>query len=172
MKLLKQIIRLLQQKIVGDIRWGIKNGLKCGDGVTSMGGASFGSEPYLVELGNRVRLSTEVSFVTHDGGTYAFRREKGNEDIVRFGRIVVGDDTFIGMRAIIMPGVTIGRNCVVGAGSIVTRDVPDRCVVAGIPARIICTTDEYAQKCRAMMPENFDFNQMKKNKREYLTKMY
>lgn len=157
---------------MGDIKWGVKNGLKIGKGCSSMGGGSFGSEPYLITLGDRVRLSSDVSFVTHDGGTWAFRREKGYENVVRYGKIVVGDDTFIGMRSIIMPGVTIGKNCVIGAGSIVTKDVPDRTVVAGIPAKIICSTDEYAKKCIDKMPKDFDKEMMNKNKRKYLEEKY
>ena len=49
----------------------------------------------------------------------------------------IGENSFIGARSIIMPGVQIGRGCIVGAGSIVTKDVPDNCAVAGNPAQII-----------------------------------
>lgn len=51
----------------------------------------------------------------------------------------IGKDCFIGTNAIILPGITIGDNCVIGAGSVVTRDVPPRCIAAGNPARIIRT---------------------------------
>ena len=50
------------------------------------------------------------------------------------------------MGATIMPGVTIGKNCVIGAGAIVTRNIPDGSVAAGIPARVICTVEEYRSK--------------------------
>ncbi len=49
----------------------------------------------------------------------------------------IGENCFIGGRSIIMPGVKIGNGCIVGAGSVVTKDVPDACAVAGNPARII-----------------------------------
>lgn len=49
----------------------------------------------------------------------------------------IGDRCFVAMNSIIMPGVKIGRECVVGAGSVVTKDVPDHTVVAGNPARVI-----------------------------------
>jgi acetyltransferase-like isoleucine patch superfamily enzyme len=53
------------------------------------------------------------------------------------GYIIVADGAFIGVNAVILPNVRIGRHAVVGAGAVVTRDVPDFCVVAGNPARII-----------------------------------
>jgi len=102
---------------------------------------AFGSEPFLVTLGNHVTVTGGVRFVTHDGGVWIFRQE--HPDIDLFGPIVVGDNTFIGVGAIIMPGVTIGSNCVIGAGSVVTRNVPSDTVAVGTPARAIKTTDEY-----------------------------
>jgi acetyltransferase-like isoleucine patch superfamily enzyme len=51
--------------------------------------------------------------------------------------VVIGDDVWIGANAVILPGVTIGRHVVVAAGAVVTQDVPDSCVVAGIPAKVV-----------------------------------
>ena len=68
-----------------------------------------------------------------------------------------------------MPGVSIGERCVIGAGSVVTRDVPDGKVAAGVPARVIMTTAEYVRKCKASMGD-FDEEQYKENKRDYLLK--
>ena len=51
--------------------------------------------------------------------------------------VIIGNDVWIGGNAVILPGVTIGSNVVVGAGAVVTKDVPDNCVVAGVPARVI-----------------------------------
>ena len=53
--------------------------------------------------------------------------------------VVIGDDVWIGANAVILPGVTIGRHCVVAAGAVVTKDVPDNTVVAGVPAKVIKT---------------------------------
>jgi acetyltransferase-like isoleucine patch superfamily enzyme len=102
---------------------------------------AFGSEPFLVTLGNHVTVTAGVSFVTHDGGVWVFRLEHPDIDV--FGPIVVGDNTFIGIGATLMPGVTIGCNSVIGAGAVVTRDVPSNTVAAGCPARAIRTTAEY-----------------------------
>jgi acetyltransferase-like isoleucine patch superfamily enzyme len=102
---------------------------------------TFGSEPYLISIGSHVTLSSGVRLVTHDGGVAIFRTQ--NKDIERFGPIRIGDNVFVGMNSIIMPGVNIGDGSVIGAGSIVTRDVPPNCVVAGVPARRIKSTDQY-----------------------------
>lgn len=50
--------------------------------------------------------------------------------------IVIGDDVWIGANCVILPGVTIGNNVVVAAGAVVTKDVPDNCLVAGVPAQV------------------------------------
>lgn len=105
---------------------------------------SFSSEPYLITIGNNVRVSFDVSFVTHDGGTYVLRKER--PEAVIYGKIAVGNNVFIGARSIIMPNVIIGDNCIIGAGSIVTKNIPSNCVAAGVPAKVICSLDEYKVK--------------------------
>lgn len=108
---------------------------------------TFGSEPYLVSIGNHVTLTSGVKFITHDGGVWVFREKFPDLDV--FGPISIGDNVFIGIDSIIMPGVSIGNNCVVGAGSIVTRNVESNMVVAGIPARALCTLEDYWERVRA-----------------------
>lgn len=103
--------------------------------------ATFGSEPYLIRLGNHVTVAAGVRFVTHDGGVWVFREAEPQLDV--FGPIVVEDNVFIGINAIILPGVTIGRDCVVAAGSVVTKDVPPGFLVAGVPERPLKTIAEY-----------------------------
>ncbi|OXU15005.1 DapH/DapD/GlmU-related protein [Sedimentisphaera salicampi] len=60
--------------------------------------------------------------------------------------VIIGNNCFIGFNATVLKGVTIGDNSIVGAGAIVTKDVPVRSVVAGNPARVICTIDELITK--------------------------
>ncbi len=124
-----------------------------GMGVTFKGkatliqGCDFGTEPYLVEIGNHVRINNGVRFVTHDGGVWVVRRISPEyKDVDLVGRIRVGDNVHIGTEAMIMPGVSIGNNCIVGCGAIVTHSVPDNSVVAGVPARVIESVDEYITK--------------------------
>jgi acetyltransferase-like isoleucine patch superfamily enzyme len=107
---------------------------------------TFGTEPYLIKIGNHVEVTYGARFITHDGGVWVFR--ENDPEIEVFGPIVVEDNVFIGNYAIILPGVTIGRDSVIGAGAVVTRDVPSGSVVAGVPARVIENTEEYAQKVK------------------------
>ncbi len=120
-------------------------GIKIGKNTRITGkNIEFGSEPYLIEIGDDCTITGGVIFETHDGGVGIFRKEYPGMNI--FGRIKIGNSVFIGNRAIIMPGVTIGDHVVIGAGSIVTKDIPQNSVAAGVPARVIRTLDEYRQK--------------------------
>jgi acetyltransferase-like isoleucine patch superfamily enzyme len=109
--------------------------------------AMFGSEPWLVSLGDNVYVTNGVQFITHDGGTLILRKE--HPDLEWTAPIRVGNDVYIGMRAIVLPGVTIGDRCIIGAGAVVSRSVPPNSVAAGIPARVIRTTDDYTKSMAA-----------------------
>lgn len=106
----------------------------------------FGSEPYLVEIGNYVRVTDGVKFCTHDGGLWVLRNLNLLENADKFGRIIIEDNVHIGWNAMIMPNVTIGHDSIVGCGAVVTKDVPPRSVVAGVPAKVICSIDSYYEK--------------------------
>lgn len=99
----------------------------------------FGSEPYLVKIGNHVSISNGTIFITHHGEYWVFR-DNSNE-FNCYEKIVVGNNVFIGQNCIILPGVTIGDNVVIGAFSIVNKDVPSNSVFAGNPAKYINSID-------------------------------
>lgn len=125
-------------------------GVHIGENCEIYTNVSFGSEPYLITLGDHVRINENVQFVTHDGGVWVVRgMDKTMADVDRFGPIRVGDNVHIGNNTIIMPGVTIGSNCIIGCGAVVTRDIPDNAVAVGVPARVIESIDAYLQKNRA-----------------------
>lgn len=113
----------------------------------------YGTEPWLIEIGARVTITSGVFFLTHDGSSRLFRHaiEGGSTFGNRFAPIRVLDNSFVGVRSILMPGVTIGPNSIVGAGSVVTRDVPPGTVAVGTPARVVCTLDEYVETYRSKM---------------------
>ena len=164
LKRLGVIIRYLK----GPFRCALENGLHCGKNVTVMGGVNFGSEPYLVTLEDNVRISNNVSFITHDGGNWAFREEEPYLNVNHFGKIVVGEHSFIGANATVLMGVHIGKHCVVGAGAVVTKSVPDYCVVAGVPAKVVSDTYTYAEKMKSAMPADWDVTAYRADKRNYL----
>jgi len=122
-----------------------KLGCKVGEN-TILDGINLGSEPYLVEIGNNCHITYNVSFITHDGATWVIKRKydfKGT----KYGKIIIGDNVYIGNHCIILPNVEIGSNCIIGAGSVVTKSIPSDSVFAGNPAKLICTIEEYYQKC-------------------------
>lgn len=101
----------------------------------------MGPEPWLIRIGRHVTIATGAVLLTHDGGTWLFTDK--DPSLQHFGPIEIGDNCFIGINSIILPGVRIGANCVVGAGAVVTRDVPPNTVVVGSPARAVSTAEEY-----------------------------
>lgn len=109
--------------------------------------AMFGSEPWMIAIGSNVYITAGVQFVTHDGGTLVLRHEQ--PDLEWTAPIEIGDRVYIGVRSIILPNVRIGDRCIIGAGSVVSKDVPSNSVFAGVPARRICSTDEYLEKLKA-----------------------
>lgn len=164
-----KIIKLVLDRIRGTYKCAVRDGMQVGKGVSIMGRVDFGSEPYLITLDDEVRVSFGVTFVTHDGGTWAFRDAPEYSEVIKYGRIHVGKRTFIGCNSTVMPGVNIGEHCVVGAGSVVTNDIPDGCVAVGVPAKVIMTTDEYAKKCKANM-KPYDVEAYNDDKKSYLQK--
>jgi acetyltransferase-like isoleucine patch superfamily enzyme len=105
----------------------------------------LGTEPYLIKIGNHVAVAAGVGFITHDGAAWVFRDQV--PDLQVFGAIVIEDNCFIGMNAILCPNVRIGRNSVVAAGSVVISDVPPNSVVMGVPARPWGSLEKYREKC-------------------------
>ena len=102
-------------------------------------------EPYLVKIGNHVFIGEKVTLHTHDGGTWLFRDEL--PDLRVYGPIVIEDNCVIGEGATILPNVTIGKNSIVGVGSVVIKDVPANSIVMGIPARRFGSVEKYKEKC-------------------------
>ena len=82
----------------------------------------------------------------------------------KMGKIKIGNNTYFGMGAFVMPNVTIGNNCIIGAMSVVTKDVPDNIVMAGIPARAICTVEEYYNKSKDSLYPTKDLSREEKRK--------
>lgn len=103
------------------------------------------SEPYLISIGSNCTISTEVCFLTHDASIGLFLDRKVKSDIC--GKITIGDNCFVGNRAIILYGVTIPDNTIVAAGSVVTKSIEEPgCIVGGNPARVLGKVETFLNK--------------------------
>lgn len=122
-----------------------KAGLQIHPSAQLEGLPSFGSEPFLISIGAKTTVAGKVTFLNHDGATRLFRDQERYRGVIKYGRIDIFENCFIGFGSILMPGVQIGPNSVVAAGSVVTKDVPPNTVVGGIPAKAICSLEEYAE---------------------------
>lgn len=89
-----------------------------------------------VTIGNHVNLAQGIT-VTALNHNFSEPDKRIDEQGVSTGQVIIGDDVWIGANAVVLPNVSIGCHCVVAAGAVVTKDVPDGCVVAGVPAKII-----------------------------------
>ena len=95
--------------------------------------------------------------MTHDFASGVFLK-KYNELINSSGRVKLGNNIYIGRDVTILKGVSIGDNCVIGLGSIVTSDIPSDSVAVGAPARVICTIDEYFSRRKGRcLEEAFEY---------------
>lgn len=106
----------------------------------------WGTEPFLITLGKNVHITDGCKFITHDGGTLILRRFTPDLEIT--APIKIGDNVYLGIETIIMPGVTIEDNVIAGARSIITKNVKTNSVIAGVPAKFIKSVDEYHEKLK------------------------
>lgn len=105
----------------------------------------------LISLGDNVHLATHVLLVTHDAAHMCINNlddavTGGRKCKEKIGCIDIGNNVFVGSNVTILYGVKIGNNVVIGAGSIVNRDIPDNSVAAGVPARVIGSFDDFVKK--------------------------
>jgi acetyltransferase-like isoleucine patch superfamily enzyme len=123
-------------------------GAEIGEGVEIFGANlfTFGSEPYLVSIGNQVTISHDVDFITHDGGLRIARARYPGAYL--YGRIKVADRCFLGAHCVLLPGTKIGTGSVIGSGSIVTGEIPSGVVAVGVPAKAIKSVEDYIQETR------------------------
>ena len=114
-------------------------GVKIGENCRILGNVSFSMEPYLVELGDNVIVTGGVKFVTHDGSVLMGRDIEPNV-VGHFGKIKIGNNCFIGVDAMFLPNVEIGKNSIVAARSVVIDSFPPDSVIMGNPAKVVFNT--------------------------------
>ena len=144
MRILKELLYRLRGEYTTEKL--ISMGMKVGRNFGRLNGVILDpSHCWLIEIGDNVTLAPRVHILCHDASTKTFL------NYTKIGRVTIGDNVFIGAESVVLPGVTIGSNVIVGANSTVTHDVPEGTVVAGSPARVICTLEEYLNKERSRM---------------------
>ena len=151
MKKIFNFLRARLRKTINEEIWMedyLKAGLKLGKDCDINPGVTFDiSHCWLIEIGDRVTIAPQAYLLAHDASTF---RDLG---YTKVGKVKIGNGAFIGARALIMPGVTVGENAVVAAGSVVVKSVPANAVVGGNPAVVITDTRTLLEKHRNLMQE-------------------
>ncbi|WP_306547303.1 acyltransferase [Desulfobulbus sp.] len=106
------------------------------------------TRPYLIRIGSHVRITHGVTILTHGYDWFVLRNLR-RRAYGSAGEVDFGNNVFIGMNALILKGVSIGDDTIVAAGSVITRSVPQRSVVAGNPGRVTCSIEEYGDRLEA-----------------------
>lgn len=101
--------------------------------------------PWMLEIGDYCKITRGVIILQHDYSRSVLRRVYG-EIIDGTKKTKIGDNVFIGMNSIILMGASIGDNAIIGAGSVVSGSIPNNCVALGVPAKPVCTLEEYYLK--------------------------
>ncbi|MGL5015765.1 MAG: acyltransferase [Bacteroidales bacterium] len=124
----------------------IERGLKVGANFSRLHGVILDpAHCWLIEIGDDVTMAPRVHILAHDASLC------NHLGYARIGQVIIGNNVFIGAESVVLPNVRIGNNVIIGANSTVSKDIPDGVVVAGSPARVICTTEEYLAKNRELM---------------------
>lgn len=147
-----------------DLKYYKSLGVKFGENMRAFS-PLISAEPYLLKFGKNVTVSSEVRFLTHDNSPIKLF-ENATDTI---GEINIGDNCFIGYRATILPGVEIGNNTIIAAGSVVTKSFTEGdIIIGGNPAKVISTTKEYKEKIEGNL---FDMRGLTYNEKSNLIEL-
>lgn len=125
-----------------------KKGVRIGDGTTIFDARNLcidTTRPWLIEIGKNVQITRNVTILTH-GYDWSVLKGKYGDVLGSSGKVTIGNNCFIGMNSTILKGVTIGENVIIGANSLVCKNIPSNVVVAGNPAKVIMSIEEYYNK--------------------------
>lgn len=100
------------------------------------------TRPSLITIGNNVDMNRNFQILTHDYSSHVFKNYYG-EFLNSSGEVIIGNNIYFGTDVIILKGVTIGDNCIIAAGSLVTKNIPNNSVAAGVPCKVISSLDDY-----------------------------
>ncbi|MUK26520.1 acyltransferase [Aliivibrio fischeri] len=125
---------------------GVKVGNKCRIFIKN-----FGSEPYLIEIGNNVTIAAGTRILTHDGSLCLVSDEKGRR--YSYKKVKIADNIFIGVNSIILYGVNVCSNVIIGAGSVVSKNITEPGVYVGVPARKIKDFNDFHESHLACLSD-------------------
>jgi len=132
----------------------ITDGLKIGKNVTIETAVYIDNVyPYLISIGDNCSIASGVRLLAHDDTPCKF-----TGGYARLGRIDIKDNCFIGENCIILPGVSIGPNVLIAAGSVVNKDILPNSCVAGVPARFYAKFDEYIENQKKLIQGAYIFD--------------
>lgn len=103
------------------------------------------TRPWLLDIGNNVQITKGVTILTHGYDLSVLKGVYGGV-LGSSGKVKIGNNVFIGMNTTILKGVTIGNNVIIGANRLINKDVPDNCVFAGNPMKIVSDLETYYKK--------------------------
>ncbi|MBI1824633.1 MAG: acyltransferase [Nitrospirae bacterium] len=165
LNIIEKIKRYRREKYFSNL---LKRGLVLGDDVQINDGVFIDpSHCFLITIKDRTVLAPCVRLIAHDASMFRFI------GVTRIGRIMIEEDCFIGDSTLVLPGVRIGPNSVVGAGSVVVKDIPPNSVAVGNPAKVICSLEtflakhkEIREKGRTFHENEYNIFQITKEKKE------
>jgi maltose O-acetyltransferase len=116
--------------------------------------------PYLIRIGDNSSISNHARLLAHDATPFKFVH-----GYTRLGQVDIKENCFVGEYAIILPGVTIGPNALVAAGSVVNRTIPPNSCVAGVPARVYAKFDDLMARHKQQIESQavFDYSDVAGN---------
>lgn len=103
------------------------------------------TRPLLIQLGNDLDINANFSIMTHDFSSFVFRNHF-KDFVPSSGEVVIGNNIYFGRDVTVLKGVSIGDNCIIGAGSLVTHSIPSNSVAAGVPCKVICSLEDYYKR--------------------------
>ena len=154
MKLKHKIYR----KLFGTTKYLRKMGINVGDNCNIYSDI-VNSEPWLIHIGNNVTISNDVQLITHDNSIC-----KSSDMTDFFGEIHIGNNVFVGAHSIILYGVSIADNVIIGCGSVVTKSITEPgCIYAGNPAKQIGSVKDFTEK---YLPYSINIDNLNKRQRK------
>jgi len=154
MKYLEHLIRRFKELFRGEVSLNTlrKRGLKYGENFQKQDTSLIDYwYAHLIEIGDNVTIAPKAIILAHDAST------KSILGFTKIGRVIIGNNVFIGAGSIILPNVIIGSNVIIAAGSVVTKNISDNSVVAGNPATEILKYDDYIENQTKIMEKSLKF---------------